>query len=71
MSLIELIDTQWDVNTVTSVTVAPNESELIDTQWDVNIELTDENGVSMIELIDTQWDVNNKVFPEWLEEFQN
>ena len=32
----ELIVTQWDVNAVTSVTVAPNESELIVTQWDVN-----------------------------------
>ena len=33
---VELIDTQWDVNTVMSLIFPVIAVELIDTQWDVN-----------------------------------
>ena len=33
----ELIDTQWDVNTVEDLERLFDAAELIDTQWDVNV----------------------------------
>ena len=55
---MELIDTQWNVNTVESVTVAPAEFELIDTQWNVNTSIMCYGLNGYRELIDTQWNVN-------------
>ena len=55
----ELIDTQWNVNSVESVTVAPAEFELIDTQWNVNYPMQLSELILTKELIDTQWNVNS------------
>ena len=62
--IIELIDTQWDVNTTGAWKDFKDSTELIDTQWDVN-----DNGYLIglngeIELIDTQWDVNVNDLPD-------
>ena len=54
----ELIDTQWDVNSLQSDSYTINQRELIDTQWDVNTDLKDNSANADTELIDTQWDVN-------------
>ena len=35
----ELIDTQWDVNSVVIAMACQESGELIDTQWDVNFQL--------------------------------
>ena len=57
--VLELIDTQWDVNLQYSVNIELYHLELIDTQWDVN---NSETAYMLrqysAELIDTQWDVN-------------
>ena len=40
----ELIDTCWDVNTVSSNIIQMTEAELIDTCWDVNIVVSSQSG---------------------------
>ena len=55
----ELIDTQWDVNTVTYGEIIIAAFELIDTQWDVNLNECIAMLIESEELIDTQWDVNS------------
>ena len=57
-ALEELIDTQWDVNLITSSKACSDKTELIDTQWDVNLYDVVDVSDSPVELIDTQWDVN-------------
>ena len=39
-TLMELIDTQWDVNVIEYNKGFLNAKELIDTQWDVNDDMT-------------------------------
>ena len=56
--LLELIDTQWDVNTPKKLEIYFDRKELIDTQWDVNLDNSLDGDLSQAELIDTQWDVN-------------
>ena len=44
-SVIELIDTQWDVNMKDPKAYIDFDTELIDTQWDVNVKKqNDKNG---------------------------
>ena len=64
VGLIELIDTQWDVNMDKEGTLIIFDEELIDTQWDVNTEEYFWCDGEMFELIDTQWDVNLNKNPE-------
>ena len=56
---MELIVTQWDVNSLAASVQGLYELELIVTQWDVN--MLEKYTVEEIrsELIVTQWDVNN------------
>ena len=56
--LLELIDTQWDVNVKDCLVVMAAYLELIDTQWDVNDKRKQPGYWLGKELIDTQWDVN-------------
>ena len=57
-TLMELIDTQWDVNVIEYNKGFLNAKELIDTQWDVNYTIKAIKTALIKELIDTQWDVN-------------
>ena len=47
--LPDLIDTQWNVNTVEDLKSLAEDCDLIDTQWNVNLyeEYTKENSVSI------------------------
>ena len=46
MTLWDLIDTQWNVNTFAFKVPKSNERDLIDTQWNVNLLLTFDVSIS-------------------------
>ena len=54
----DLIDTQWNVNTVTMEDKLKSITDLIDTQWNVNQVLPLWLLLPICDLIDTQWNVN-------------
>ena len=54
----ELIDTLWNVNSSTPVTVVLDCAELIDTLWNVNNARCNRLFSTCLELIDTLWNVN-------------
>ena len=54
----ELIDTLWNVNTVTHGEDGGVKNELIDTLWNVNTRKWGKELTQNLELIDTLWNVN-------------
>ena len=57
--LLDLIDTQWNVNSDASKIKTEAQCDLIDTQWNVNIMYSQKFGTGFNDLIDTQWNVNH------------
>ena len=54
----ELIDTLWNVNSITAITCPDSAKELIDTLWNVNVSSDGNVTIDGQELIDTLWNVN-------------
>ena len=57
----ELIDTLWNVNILSVISVSESVLELIDTLWNVNKKSEAEKKRQVKELIDTLWNVNYDV----------
>ena len=58
ISAHELIDTLWNVNTISSAVSPKYALELIDTLWNVNTQIVCRMECVGQELIDTLWNVN-------------
>ena len=57
-SLEVLIDTWWNVNTITNTRSATEQMVLIDTWWNVNVKPLATVSLGLTVLIDTWWNVN-------------